>query len=69
MHDAEVRDERVIHVLPEEGGVFERVEGDAVGSVLRGKIGLVRGERGGVLNFCNWWDGEGGTSQFEQIQL
>ena len=32
--DAEVRDERVIHMLPEEGGVFERVEGDAVGSVL-----------------------------------
>lgn len=34
MHDSEVRDERVVHVLPEERGGVEGVEGDSVGPVV-----------------------------------
>ena len=34
MHDTKVGDQRVVHVLPEERGGVERVEGDSVGPAV-----------------------------------
>jgi hypothetical protein len=42
VHDFQVRHDRVVHVLPEERGGVEDVEGDAVGEFHEVKLGLLR---------------------------
>lgn len=66
MHEFEVWDQWVVHVLPEEGGGVEHVEGDAVGSVLliRGNFSYFREKRA-----VNVRKRRAGCLQFHQVKL
>lgn len=42
MHDAKVGNERIIHVLPEQGSGVEGVEGDSIGPAMDTAVSAVR---------------------------